>query len=262
MTETLPAPGKPRWTTLATFGLLLVAAALLLFLIAALFWGLEGGLFFLPIFVVIGVTAFLVWRFGTWAKIVGAIIALLAGFMLFWTAFGLFSPSSFFDFVPGALVLPGALIALTSCIASIVAKRRGHYTTGAERGERRAIRVATAIAGVLALVSALVTIASRSTVSDATGAEATSVLEDFEFVPKTYSVAGGSQILVKNNDPFLHTFTVDALGIDVRLSPGSSKLVSIPATPGTYVLYCEPHGDPTPESGESEDSMNGTLTVT
>lgn len=85
------------------------------------------------------------------------------------------------------------------------------------------------------------------------------LLAAFEFDRATYDVAGGATILVKNSDPFVHTFTVDALDIDVDLGPGSETLVTIPAEPGTYVLFCQPHSSDKDDPGE--DDMAAVLEV-
>jgi plastocyanin len=64
---------------------------------------------------------------------------------------------------------------------------------------------------------------------------------------------------VRNDDPFLHTFTVDDLDIDEAMSPGSEELIEIPSEPGTYVVYCRPHtSDP---DDPSSDDMTATLTI-
>jgi hypothetical protein len=42
-------------------------------------------------------------------------------------------------------------------------------------------------------------------------------MTDFEFDPESLSVAAGDSVLVKNSDPFVHTFTVEELDIDVSL---------------------------------------------
>ena len=55
--------------------------------------------------------------------------------------------------------------------------------------------------------------------------------------------------MVRNDDPFLHTFTVDELGIDIELLPGSSQIVELPATAGTCTYYCIPHSE---RRGEAE----------
>jgi plastocyanin len=265
MTEEQPAmetTGKARWTRLATLGFLFATLAPLLFIIAGTVWGLgvEDLGFFVIVGGVLAIVTFLVWRFGTWAKVVGIVVGLLAAFAMFWMIFGLFVPASFFDFVPSLLFIPGVLIGIVSCIGAIVASRRGHLTERAEGGEARGIRIAVGAAVVLAVLSGVLTFAGRSTVDDASAAAATVVAKDFDFSPKELSVAGGSQILVKSDDPFFHTFTVDELGIDESFAVGSTLLVDIPAQPGTYVFYCTPHSDP--DEPDPVDDMAGTLTVT
>lgn len=245
---------RARWTQLAALGLAMVGLAPFLMLAAGLLWGLDVGDqlgFLVPGIVLPWVSTFLVWRFGTWAKVVAIVVALAGLATLFWTAFGLARPASFFDFVPGLLVVPGGLIVLVASIAGIVATRRGHIVAGREGGERRAIGVVLAVVGVLAVVSAVLTISLRTSV-DASNASAEVDLKDFEFDQSGYSVTGGSAIVVRNQDPFVHTFTIDALGIDVVLGPGDAALVDIPAQAGSYVVYCKLHTSD-PEKPTSSD---------
>lgn len=255
--------GVPRWTRLAALGLFLAALGPLLMVLAALAWGLEETLDDAGFFLITGaiglVGAFLVWRFGTWSKIVGILAALLVGMALFWTAFGLFAPNSFFDFVPGVLVLPGVILAIACCIAAIVATRRGHYTASAQGGERRGISIVLTVVAVLAALSAVLTFTTKESV-DAADADIEVTLSDFEFDDSGYSVAGGSQVYVRNDDPFLHTFTISELDIDLALPPGSEGLVEIPDEPGEYTVFCKPHtfdqDDP-----DLEDDMAASFTV-
>ena len=253
--------GKARWTRLAALGLVLASLGPILFLVAEVFWGLDlsEDVAFFGITGALGlIAAFLVARFGTWAKVVGIVVALLLGLALFWTAFGLTSPTSFFDFVPGLLVIPGVLIAIVSCIAAMVAGRRGHRTAAAAGGERRALRIVMGVVVILAVLSGIATAATRST-ADESDADATVVLKDFEFDSEDYQLEAGSSLFVRNDDPFLHTFTVDDLDIDEALTVGSEKLIEIPSEPGTYVVYCRPHtSDP---DDPSEDDMAATLTI-
>jgi plastocyanin len=118
------------------------------------------------------------------------------------------------------------------------------------------------VVAALAVISGALTLTSRSSVgeAEAASASATSRMTDFEFVPASYSVEGGSRVLVRNDDPFLHTFTVDELGIDEVVTPGSEKLIAIPSRPGSYFLYCQPHTGDKEDPGE--DDMVGTLVVT
>jgi plastocyanin len=262
-----PTPGdtggarRTRWTRLAALGLVMMGVGPLLLLGASLIWGLDVGGeagFFVAAIVVPWLAAFLVLRFGRWAKIVAIVAALLGAPLLVFTALGLTSPTSFFDFVPGVLMLPGAIIAITGSVASLVAGRRGHTLTGRDDRERRAITIVVAVVGALAVVSGVLTVATRSS-ADTSAAASQVAMKDFAFDQAGYDVTGGTQLAVRNDDPFRHTFTIDALGIDVKLGPGSSSLVDIPLQPGTYVVYCTIHTSdpqyPTP------DDMASVLTI-
>lgn len=253
--------GRPRWSWLAALGLTLAAMGPLLMLVGGVLWGLEIAeeVPFFGVTAAIGLLgAFLVTRFGTWARFLGIVAAILIAMSLFWTAFGLFTPNSFFDFVPGLLVIPGALIAIVACIASIVAGRRGHRSLAPVGGERRGMRIVLGVVVLLTVLSAALTFAGRSSV-DADEAELAVTMSDFAFAEGSYEVDGGTRIVVRNDDPFLHTFTIDELGIDEAMSPGSEVLVDIPAEAGSYVVYCRPHTqDPEDPSG---DDMAADFTV-
>ena len=118
-----------------------------------------------------------------------------------------------------------------------------------------------AVLAVLGVVSLALTLTGKDTVDADLAADADLIvdLQSFEFDEEEYAIRGGSTVLVHNSDPFAHTFTVEALGIDVDLGPGSEALVTIPEQPGNYVLFCEPHtSDP---DDPSEDDMAAVLQV-
>ncbi|MDQ3939887.1 MAG: cupredoxin domain-containing protein [Actinomycetota bacterium] len=242
-------------------GLVLAALGPLLMLLAGLAWGLDVSddvPFFAITAVIALIGAFLVSRFGTWGKVVGIIAGVLVALALFWTFFGLFTPASFFDFVPGILVIPGVLTAIISAVAAIRANRRGDLTPTATGGERRALRLIPTIMLVLAVLSGVLTFAGKSTAS-ADDAAATVTLSDFEFNEDAYQFDAGSEVLVRNDDPFLHTFTIDELDINIALTPGSEELVEIPAQAGEFILYCQPHtSDP---DDPSDEDMAADLTI-
>ncbi|MGH2811093.1 MAG: cupredoxin domain-containing protein, partial [Actinomycetota bacterium] len=128
-------------------------------------------------------------------------------------------------------------------------------TTG---GERTAIRVVVGLLVILMAVSGVLTYTGRSLASDP-AADETVVASDFSFEPQQVEAETGSTIVVRNDDPFFHTFTIDDLGIDVQLTPGDEILVEIPDEPGTHVFYCTPHtGEP---ENPSEDDMAGELRI-
>lgn len=256
-----PATGDPaRGTQLATLGFAMAAAGPLLMLAATLLWGLdsEDGAFFVIPVVLGALGAWLIRRRSTAPRVVALVLAVGIAATVFWTVFGITEVDSFFDFVPGFLVLPGVLLALVAGITSIRAAKRGHAVGG---GERRAVAAILGLAAVLTVVSLVLTVTGKETVGDdeAAAADVRVELQSFEFDDDEYAVGGGSTVLVTNSDPFVHTFTVDALGIDVDLGPGDEVLVTIPEDPGTYVLYCEPHtSDP---DDPSEDDMAARLEV-
>lgn len=255
-------PAKAKWTRLASLGLVLAGLGPTLMLLAGLLFGLdvsEDLVFFVGVAVIAFLGAFLVWRFGTWSKVVGILAALLVGMALFWTAFGLAEPASFFDFVPGILVIPGALTAIGASIAALLASRRGRLTARPEAGERRGIQIVLGLVGLLALVSAGLNLFTRSTAS-ADEAQSTVAIKNFEFGEDSYQFAAGSKVFVENDDPYFHTFTVPGLDIDEEFIGGSSKIVTIPEKPGEYIRYCKPHTTDTEDPGE--DDMASRITVT
>src|SRR5215204_1792438 len=90
----------PKGKRLAALGLLMVSAAGVIWLVAGLVWGLDFGDsagFLLPTIFLPSIAAGLVWRFGTWAKVVGIVVGILALGLLWFTAFGLLEPDSVFD---------------------------------------------------------------------------------------------------------------------------------------------------------------------
>jgi plastocyanin len=262
--ETAAAPeGRvpTRWSRLAVVGLLMVALGPVVLLAAVLIWGLDFGddaSFFLIVLAIPLVGALLVWRFGTWAKFVGILAALLPAMAMFWTAFGLGVPFSFFDFVPGMLVILGFVIAVVSCIAGIVAGRRGHTAPTTTGGERIALRAIPAVVGLLAIASAVLTFTGRSTASEP-GADQILTSRNNAFDPDRFDVNGPARVLIRNDDPFFHTFTIEDLDIDESLTPGDQIVVELPDRTGTYIFYCRPHTS-NPEKPKEND-MAGELIV-
>jgi plastocyanin len=230
----------PRGTTLATLGFLMMAAGPIILLVASLAFGLDDAP--IPLFVVAAllavIGAFLVRRRSAVAKAIAIVLALLVFLSMFWTAFGLALPSSVFDFVPGLLMVPGLLLAIGGTITGIVSSKSGRATGP---GESRAALAIVAVVGMLA------------------AADLSVDLKDFEFDQDAYDLTAGGTVVVKNSDPVFHTFTIDALDIDVDLGPGSEKLVTIPDEPGTYVVYCNPHTEDKDDPGK--DDMAAEITI-
>jgi plastocyanin len=255
--------GTARWTRLANLGLTMIVVGPLLPIAAVLIWGLDAGdigFFLIPVLAgVIG--SVLMRRSGRTPKIIAIVLAVIGGGLIFWTVFGIGLPASFFDFVPGLLILPGVLITLIAGIGSIRATKRGDLTSGLDGGEGRAVRGILGVIAVLTVVSAILSVTGRESVSaaDKANADLTVTLSDFEFDHDSYDITGGQTVLVVNDDPFHHTFSIDALDIDLHMDPGSETLVAIPEEPGDYIVYCSPHTSDKEKPGE--DDMAATLAV-
>jgi plastocyanin len=66
---------------------------------------------------------------------------------------------------------------------------------------------------------------------------------------------GEVTVEVANRDLFWHTFTVEDLGVDLRVPVGAERIVAFEAPPGTYQYVCAIPGHP-------EAGMKGSLIVT
>lgn len=247
---------RPTYTRIALTGLLLLAAAPGLMVALALATGLSGDelAMFAVAAALLATTAFLVWRFGTWAKALAIAIALLAGFGGFWLAFGLAYPASFGDFIPAVLFITGMLLAVGGSVAAIV--KRNDLRVEATPREQRIVTGAVAVVALAAIASAGLWMVSRAAV-DATAASAASTMKDFAFEEEAYELSGGDTLVVHNADGFVHDFTVHDLGIAETVLPGSDALIEVPNEPGTYTIYCTLHSSP-----EATDAADGDMVAT
>lgn len=236
-------------TRTATIGLLACALAATVVLGAE---GLGAIAFMGPFIAIPLVGAGLVWRFGTWAKVVGIV---LGGFLLSQVVPALPEaighPNSFFDFVPLVMFTTGALLAVGGGIAAVV--KRSDLRAEATPLERNIRWALIAIIGLLVVGSGAATMLGRTTVDAAARAGAVeSTISGFEYqLPASITAGEPTSFVVSNDDRVLHTFTIDGTSVDMTITPGSEALVEVPALePGTYTVYCHPH------TGRADD---GTL---
>lgn len=247
----------PAHTRTQVLGLSLLAGSLTVLLAAGLAAGLpmDDAAFLVPMILAPSIGAVLAWRFNTWGRVTGLVLGLGTAVMTFWMGFGLLEPASFIEFTTSTAFVLGAVLSLYGGIAAIV--RRKELVTEPARSEVLLDRVALGIVVLALLVSLPMYLAGRTTVDAAATADLPTVTAtNFAFADIT-APAGGS-IVVHNQDPFWHTFTIDELGIDVKLLPGSSATVDLPEAAGSYTFYCIPHSM---EGGAGEDDMAATLTL-
>ncbi len=247
-------------TRTQVLGLALLAAVPAILVTAAMLAGTPFGdaVYFLFPVAVAGIAAVLAWSFGTWSKVVGLLAAGFLAFSMFWMVVGLREPSSPVEFTLGSAYVVGMALALGGGVGSIVRRRDGR--TEVTPAERTVERAALAIVVVAIAVSVPLWLLARESVDAGVAGGATSIaIVNSEF-GSDLTVASGESVVVRNGDPFVHTFTVDELGIDVKLVPGSEVLVPIEGASGTYAFYCVPHTN-TSDGIDPEHDMAGTLTI-
>jgi len=152
------------------------------------------------------------------------------------------------------LLIPGALVAfslagLIGAVGAIIHLR-----------DPAAGRAAAAPTGALAAVFVFASLGLVWAMTDAEAevvpAGATDVQTvNVTFVPKSFEVPSGKvTVAVRNRDLFWHTFTIDALEVDVRAPVGRLRTATFEAEPGTYTYYCR-------IPGHATLGMRGTLRV-
>ena len=79
--------------------------------------------------------------------------------------------------------------------------------------------------------------------------------KNVHFKPERLRAHDGTVTVVfKNRDLFWHTFTMDALDVDLRVPVKATRRMKFDAAPGTYHFYCA-------IPGHDAAGMHGTLTV-
>ena len=249
----------PVYTRVAIVGLLLFALVSFVFSILTLIDGDAVTLGVFVISIVLSVVfAGLMWRFGRWALVLTAVWGFLN---LYWgwllVVLSLRYPNSFFDFVLPLLLTVGALLAVVGAIVAFVQQRRGTVRKVFTRAERRTFGAIAAALVALVVLSGTLHIAGLTTAS--TEAEAGAIVVEMRnsyLSPDRLEIPLGetARIVVKNNDFFVHTFEIDALGVEHTVLPFSELLIELrPSNTGEFIYRSE-----APMTGD----MEGTLVVT
>lgn len=157
----------------------------------------------------------------------------------------LMAPASFIDFLITSFLL---LAAVTAAVSSFVALRAGDGVTS---GPRTMFRVVVALGVVAIVVAAVGRLTYDGGALQEGDVELTTV--DTEFDPEELSADSGQvAVFITNDDPTLHTFTIDELDVNVSIPQNSTARVVFDAEAGEYEFVCLPH---------EQGGMTGTLTV-
>jgi plastocyanin len=258
-----PTP-RPFYKRVAALGYILIALTGIISTLVGLINGnTEEISFTLPILVIGLLLAGAIWRFGTWALVVGGILALLVLVLLVpFSTFTLSHPESASEFIPLVLLVAGALLAVVGAVVLIVQGRRHTLRMTATPNEAMALKVFLGVVAVLILASLVMTMTTPRTVSADTRAGATVIdQKNFSFSPSAWTVKSGETVrfVVRNGDSTLHSFTLDDAKVNVAIPPGTERLIEFKApAAGSYVFYCIPHSD---ASTGMRTGMTGVLVV-
>jgi plastocyanin len=155
---------------------------------------------------------------------------------------------------PVDLLVPGLLVAFSlagfiGAVAAIVHLHDPEAGRGAA-GPTGILAVVFVLAS-LGLVWAMTTTAPQAAPKGALEVQTVNVA----FHPDSLQSTGGKvTVALHNRDLFWHTFTIDALHVDIRAPVGRLRAATFAARPGTYSYYCR-------IPGHAALGMRGTLTV-
>jgi plastocyanin len=158
---------------------------------------------------------------------------------------GLVHPESFWDFWLGwSIVLTAGL----GILAAAAVWRQE------DDGSKRARAVSL---GIMALIVALGILGGTATIAyDSDSAQDGDIAlsaRNVQFEPANLIANSGEiAVFVYNDDSFRHTFSIDALDVDLELPGGKAARVEFIAEPGTYEIYCAVAG---------HEDMKGELVV-
>jgi len=156
-------------------------------------------------------------------------------------------------FVDLLIPLSLAVISVSGALAAVgsVFRHRLPETSGRAAA---VVLQATIAVFIVALIAG--TISQRTSKAEvARAGDITVEMRNTAFLQKTLTAQGGSiSVAVANHDLFWHTFTIDALHVNVDVPIGANRRVTFNAPPGRYEFYCR-------VPGHRAAGMHGILTV-
>jgi plastocyanin len=144
------------------------------------------------------------------------------------------------------------LVSAMACLAAIAS--RLHWTDSLRA---RWAPLLLVLAAGLAFVGLVVAGLGSAQQAQASTQQTSLVLaaEGLKFSPSTLNgTSGQTTVRLANHVLFWHTFTIDALNVDLRVPVGAEQSVTFTAPSGSYAFYCA-------IPGHESLGMRGTLTV-
>ena len=235
--------GRPLYRTVAAIGLAAhaLSSAIHVVLVAG-----DDKVFFAVLLAAAAAAAAVTWSWdkGIWVSL---IIGLALEVMTFWFVFPMaqgFALSAL-DAVPALIGFVGVWTAIIASIKGAMKRRESATFTDATK--RKVLTVAATIVA-LGIVSSALTFMNKKSVSADEAAGAVTVLmhNGDDFSPTTIDATAGEQVklLVRNDDPFAHTFDMDDDESEISefVGPGSEVVLTYtPKKAGRYEYFCEFH---------------------
>lgn len=193
------------------------------------------------------------WLGAGWAGLL--VLALVFTDIAAYTATGalsnLLSREGLLDLATPAALAVLSLTGLGATVAVGLDVRRGRPAGGAQAAPWVA---AAALVGLAGLLLAGV-VGGQRVQAAPLPSTVTLTTANMQFSEPDLKVSAGEVTLrLSNSDLFWHTFTVEALGVDVQAPVGGEREVTFTAAPGVYAFYCA-------IPGHALIGMTGTLTV-
>jgi plastocyanin len=242
---TPPDGVAPQRTLPAAVGWLhlLVAAACITigsFMIAMTIAGsIEGFFLAMAAPIVIGLLLIRRWR-RTGIVVLGVVLLAELLSSAPFLADALAHPETPGDFLPLALF---TLATFGGSIAAVPALRQARQPVA---GSSRSATVVAGVAVLIMVAASAISVVAAGRVGSVTAQPGDIELtaKDFQFDSRTITADDGTvAVTVTNEDPIRHTFTIDELGVDLNVPPGTTQRVRFTADAGTYPFYCTPHPD-------------------
>lgn len=155
-------------------------------------------------------------------------------------------PESMRDFIPLSVFTTSTVVGAIAAVPSFREASRGSSSGGTARLIALAAGGVTVAAGVVSVVMSVGVASDTSR-----GGDIVMTARDLRFSEKLIESDASVAVYINNNDTTRHTFTIDALGVDLEVPPKTGQRVAFDAAPGTYTFYCRPH----------EADMHGMLVV-
>jgi plastocyanin len=153
----------------------------------------------------------------------------------------------------GSIALPATLG--TTSVVGLLAAAGFLLTRGSPTAGRRISRVVAAAAVLVILAVTGFAAATGSVRSTTAAGDLVISATNARYSATTLTADHGTLAVdFTNNDLFWHTFTVTALGVDIRLPVKGRQRVSFNAPSGTYEFFCA-------IPGHKGIGMRGTLTI-